>query len=131
RGATSKMFFFTSRRRHTRFSRDWSSDVCSSDLKAVMKKAEEEKRQVLDLQQRKAELIAMEQKTVDAENTRRVATGLKPYPNWESYQASLDALIETRAKIKPKERPALPEEEAFVIEAANVLLDYANLQRNP
>src|SRR5690606_40080647 len=26
------VFFFSSRRRHTRFSRDWSSDVCSSDL---------------------------------------------------------------------------------------------------
>src|SRR2546422_10273327 len=29
------MFFFSSRRRHTRCSRDWSSDVCSSDLVAV------------------------------------------------------------------------------------------------
>src|SRR5215475_2489061 len=28
----SSVFFFSSRRRHTRFSRDWSSDVCSSDL---------------------------------------------------------------------------------------------------
>src|SRR6266511_2190937 len=28
-------FFFSSRRRHTRFSRDWSSDVCSSDLRAL------------------------------------------------------------------------------------------------
>src|SRR5690606_40601178 len=28
-------FFFSSRRRHTRFSRDWSSDVCSSDLIAA------------------------------------------------------------------------------------------------
>src|SRR5690606_40392793 len=27
-------FFFSSRRRHTRFSRDWSSDVCSSDLES-------------------------------------------------------------------------------------------------
>src|SRR5690606_40114718 len=27
--------FFSSRRRHTRFSRDWSSDVCSSDLEAI------------------------------------------------------------------------------------------------
>src|SRR5690606_40700899 len=26
------IIFFSSRRRHTRFSRDWSSDVCSSDL---------------------------------------------------------------------------------------------------
>src|SRR2546429_4811401 len=30
----SLLFFFSSRRRHTRCSRDWSSDVCSSDLKA-------------------------------------------------------------------------------------------------
>src|SRR5690606_40333935 len=29
-------FFFSSRRRHTRFSRDWSSDVCSSDLTCPM-----------------------------------------------------------------------------------------------
>src|SRR5256884_1024950 len=28
-------FFFSSRRRHTRCSRDWSSDVCSSDLRAT------------------------------------------------------------------------------------------------
>src|SRR3712207_3861221 len=28
------MFFFSSRRRHTRYWRDWSSDVCSSDLSA-------------------------------------------------------------------------------------------------
>src|SRR3712207_7761543 len=26
------LFFFSSRRRHTRYWRDWSSDVCSSDL---------------------------------------------------------------------------------------------------
>src|SRR5438105_6912234 len=26
------IFFFSSRRRHTRSTRDWSSDVCSSDL---------------------------------------------------------------------------------------------------
>ena len=28
----SSFFFFSSRRRHTRFTSDWSSDVCSSDL---------------------------------------------------------------------------------------------------
>src|SRR5207249_5219996 len=28
-------FFFSSRRRHTRSKRDWSSDVCSSDLRNV------------------------------------------------------------------------------------------------
>src|SRR5438874_12619877 len=29
-------FFFSSRRRHTRSLRDWSSDVCSSDLVVVL-----------------------------------------------------------------------------------------------
>src|SRR5690625_1414035 len=29
------MFFFSSRRRHTRWPRDWSSDVCSSDLAEI------------------------------------------------------------------------------------------------
>src|SRR5207247_6437670 len=29
-------FFFSSRRRHTRSTRDWSSDVCSSDLEKLL-----------------------------------------------------------------------------------------------
>src|SRR2546427_11601614 len=31
----SSFFFFSSRRRHTRFDCDWSSDVCSSDLEDI------------------------------------------------------------------------------------------------
>src|SRR3712207_7182174 len=31
-GVSYIVFFFSSRRRHTRYWRDWSSDVCSSDL---------------------------------------------------------------------------------------------------
>src|SRR5690606_39928347 len=34
-------FFFSSRRRHTRFSRDWSSDVCSSDLVVPQRRQED------------------------------------------------------------------------------------------
>src|SRR5690625_6783389 len=34
------VFFFSSRRRHTRWPRDWSSDVCSSDLRASHPAAE-------------------------------------------------------------------------------------------
>src|SRR3712207_7287886 len=30
------VFFFSSRRRHTRYWRDWSSDVCSSDLAGAL-----------------------------------------------------------------------------------------------
>src|SRR2546430_11504948 len=33
---TLNFFFFSSRRRHTRFDCDWSSDVCSSDLGAQL-----------------------------------------------------------------------------------------------
>src|SRR3712207_8117440 len=33
---SGKEVFFSSRRRHTRYWRDWSSDVCSSDLLAVL-----------------------------------------------------------------------------------------------
>src|SRR6266487_6261317 len=32
----SVFFFFSSRRRHTRWTGDWSSDVCSSDLDAYL-----------------------------------------------------------------------------------------------
>ena len=96
--------------------------------KAIAKKTDEQKRVVLNIDLRKAELNALEQKTLQAENQRRAVMGQKPYPNWESYQASLDALIEERSKMKVAKRPALPEEEAFVTESANVLLDYSKLQ---
>src|SRR5690348_11166371 len=34
-GRVEVIFFFSSRRRHTRWTGDWSSDVCSSDLRTV------------------------------------------------------------------------------------------------
>src|SRR5690606_40174018 len=37
------------RRRHTRFSRDWSSDVCSSDLKALIETYPDSQFAVLDV----------------------------------------------------------------------------------
>src|SRR5690606_14666202 len=49
-------FFFSSRRRHTRFSRDWSSDVCSSDLLGSISIAEI--LQLLD-QQRKTGALSL------------------------------------------------------------------------
>lgn len=95
---------------------------------AIAKQAKDQKQASLDIDKRKAELIALESKTLAAENKRRAETGLKPYSNWESYQASLDALAETRAKMKANQRPALAEEETFVNEAANVLLDMSHLK---
>ncbi|USA52162.1 carboxy terminal-processing peptidase [Acinetobacter sp. C32I] len=96
--------------------------------KAIAKKTSDQKKVVLDIDQRRAELIDLEKQTLNAENQRRSATGLVPYANWESYQASIDALVESRAKMKAHLRPPLPEEETFINEAANVLLDYSKLQ---
>ncbi|WP_098732938.1 carboxy terminal-processing peptidase [Acinetobacter baumannii] len=95
---------------------------------AIAKVTSDQKQVVLDIDKRRAELLSLEKQSLDAENERRIATGQKPFPNWESYQASLDALAESRAKMKANQRPALPEEETFVNEAANVLMDYAKLQ---
>ncbi|AQZ80569.1 MULTISPECIES: carboxy terminal-processing peptidase [Acinetobacter] len=95
---------------------------------AIAKVTSEQKQVVLDIDKRRAELLGLEKQTLDAENERRAASGQKPFANWESYQASLDALAESRAKMKASQRPALPEEETFVTEAANVLMDYAKLQ---
>src|SRR5207249_8420934 len=40
-------FFFSSRRRHTRSKRDWSSDVCSSDLEPAVQLGGERKARVV------------------------------------------------------------------------------------
>lgn len=97
--------------------------------KAISQKAKEKKQIVLDIDQRKAELIALEKETLAEENKRRIAMGKTAYPNWESYQASMEALAESRAKMKTNQRPPLPEEEAFVTESAHILLDYIVLQK--
>lgn len=71
---------------------------------AIAKVTSDQKQVVLDIDKRRAELLSLEKQTLDAENERRIATGQKPFPNWESYQASLDALAESRAKMKANQR---------------------------
>src|SRR5690606_39792387 len=44
-GVGTWVFFFSSRRRHTSFSRDWSSDVCSSDLRRHYRRLAVQRRQ--------------------------------------------------------------------------------------
>src|SRR5437879_10544179 len=62
------IFFFSSRRRHTRYIGDWSSDVCSSDLDPA--------RGDFD--------IARDDRALDVlhgEAARRQRVGLHPYPH--------------------------------------------------
>src|SRR5436305_4498641 len=59
------VFFFSSRRRHTRCGRDWSSDVCSSDLEGRRE----------DIEQRVGERAQCERVTDEAAQLARVARG--------------------------------------------------------
>ncbi|WP_201544308.1 carboxy terminal-processing peptidase [Psychrobacter sp. H7-1] len=83
----------------------------------------------LNITERRAHQKQIEQKTLDAENARRKATGQKPYASWTEYQAAVEAMFEERSRLKNDERPKLPEEEAYVIEAAKLMLDARKLQK--
>src|SRR5690606_40062563 len=54
-------YFFSSRRRHTRFSRDWSSDVCSSDV-VVPRNCIDEDKKLREIDVRIAALTAAQLK---------------------------------------------------------------------
>lgn len=103
--------------------------VYLSALKGIAEKTKDKKQSSLNIDTRKREIQELEAETLRAENTRRTATGLQPYANWESYQAALDARSESRAKMKAAQRPPLPEDEAFITESANILMDMASLQK--
>ncbi|MDO4449956.1 MAG: carboxy terminal-processing peptidase [Moraxella sp.] len=77
----------------------------------------------VNIDKRRAKNELVEQKTLAAENARRQATGEKPYTNWSTYQASIDALAEERSLMKESERPQLPESEVFVVEAATLMFE--------
>jgi carboxyl-terminal processing protease len=103
--------------------------VYLQSIKQIADKNKDRKQSSLNIDVRRAELKQLEAETLNADNKRRAATNEQPYPNWESYQAALDARSESRAKMKAAKRPPLIEEEAFVTESANVLLDMVNLQK--
>src|SRR5256886_11384187 len=63
------LFFFSSRRRHTRFDCDWSSDVCSSDL-ALVVEAEVDLVE-LDVHAGDPELLLQQPRVLAADGARR------------------------------------------------------------
>ncbi|WP_198332539.1 carboxy terminal-processing peptidase [Psychrobacter aquimaris] len=84
---------------------------------------EDEKKPVpLDINSRRAKMQLIEKRSLEAENKRLIATGERPYANWNTYQAAMDAKFEERSRMKAKERPELPEDEAFINEAAYIML---------
>jgi carboxyl-terminal processing protease len=92
-------------------------------MKTISNEIKNRKVLSLDIDKRRLEIDGVETKTLVAENARRTAMGLEPYPNWQSYQIALDARSEVRAKMIAGKRPPLPEEEEFITESGNILID--------
>ena len=76
----------------------------------------------LDINSRRAKMHLVEKRSLEAENQRLKATGERPYANWNTYQAAMDAKFEERSQMKALERPQLPEDEAYINEAAYLML---------
>jgi carboxyl-terminal processing protease len=77
----------------------------------------------LDINSRRAKMKLIETRSIEAENKRLIATGERPYANWNTYQAAMDAKFEERSQMKEAERPQLPEDEAYITEAAYLMLN--------
>src|SRR2546422_775590 len=83
-------FFFSSRRRHTRCSRDWSSDVCSSDLDPAHARRDTE------------EDLRVEDRLLGRQNIR---LALRPDAARDESRDSLDRRRKTRPAVTRRLRP--------------------------
>ncbi|AAZ18152.1 C-terminal processing peptidase-1, Serine peptidase, MEROPS family S41A [Psychrobacter arcticus 273-4] len=96
--------------------------VYLSTLNDIRNMEDEKKPVALDINKRRAKMQLIEKRSLEVENKRLIATGERPYANWNTYQAAMDAKFEERSQMKAGERPELPEDEAFINEAAYIML---------
>ena len=96
--------------------------VYLSELNDIRDMEDEKKPIELDINSRRAKMKLIEKRSLEAENKRLIATGERPYANWNTYQAAMDAKFEERSRMKASERPELPEDEVFINEAAYIML---------
>ena len=99
--------------------------VYLSELNAIRALDDDKKPTEIHLEKRRAKMQMIENRTLAAENARRQAVGEAPFTSWSTYQANLEALAEERSAMKENERPKLPENEAYVLEAARLMFDAA------
>src|SRR2546422_6477362 len=94
-------FFFSSRRRHTRCSRDWSSDVCSSDLQQAVEVGRKlEPQALLHEYDEVAPYLILSQNPLVAE--RYVSHVLRPLLQADAKAALMETLeaLMTRGSVK-------------------------------
>src|SRR5690554_7358745 len=72
------LFFFSSRRRHTRCGRDWSSDVCSSDLLDKIEKEEAERLERFNERIAAADAMFDQENFIDAKKEYEKALQIDP-----------------------------------------------------
>ena len=96
--------------------------VYLSTLNDIRNMDDEKKPIDLDINKRRAKMQLIEKRSLEAENKRLKAIGERPYANWNTYQAAMDAKFEERSQMKESVRPQLPEDEAYIIEAAYLML---------
>src|SRR5256886_11548087 len=97
-------FFFSSRRRHTRFDCDWSSDVCSSDLRLVLAaasgKQDLEIASIYDVNRHTAALWRQRVRAAGIGSLWEIQPGRGRKPQYA--QEKRDALIAATLETKPK-----------------------------
>ena len=96
--------------------------VYLSTLNDIRNMEDEKKPVDLDITKRRAKMQLIEKLTLEAENKRLKATNERPYANWNTYQAAMDAKFEERSQMRESERLELPESEVFINEAAYLML---------
>src|SRR6266852_3871790 len=70
------MFFFSSRRRHTRCYRDWSSDVCSSDLTKLIRQIRDHRGvSIIIIEHILAALMSLSDRVVVLDYGKKIAQG--------------------------------------------------------
>src|SRR5256884_1766293 len=113
------LFFFSSRRRHTRCSRDWSSDVCSSDLKLhelnrLLRGATDTNFQGINGRAPEVPsgvryVITLDADTRLSRDTARRLVGKLAHPlNHPRFDAATGQVVEGYAVLQPRVAPSLP-----------------------
>src|SRR5207249_6164511 len=88
-------FFFSSRRRHTRSKRDWSSDVCSSDL--VLRLKFHPQNVLVTVPSYELAIGDRGPAALDLRRTPVYTTGSAPKPGTSMYGATLEADFDVAA----------------------------------
>src|SRR5690625_7027585 len=124
-----RLVFFSSRRRHTRWPRDWSSDVCSSDLTAQWPQQQMDERRAAII-----ESANRVQALLDAGSELEIVTTNPASDEIATWQRHADLLLaEERAAAAPERAVDLPEHlsASALVSLVQDAREFALMRRRP